>query len=142
MKNYSHFLFMIMLIASYGCKHDDDNAEKKSTLGCRPWTFSGIQRNGIDVTSDIPDCKKDDFILFQPDGTLTQDIGALLCFEGEGNSVGTWTFTGNGNMINIHPGDGRPADWKIHELTCESFRISNIDQNTGNEIMITFEGRK
>jgi len=64
------------------------------------WKFSSARANGIDVTSQIPACFKDNTITFVASGTGTISEGANICSPAAPASF-TWTFQSSETQINL-----------------------------------------
>ena len=64
------------------------------------WKFSSAKAGGIDVTSQVPACFKDNTITFAINGTGTITEGATVCTPASPASF-TWVFQTNGTQQQI-----------------------------------------
>ena len=65
------------------------------------WKFSSAKASGIDVTSQVPACFKDNTITFAINGTGTITEGALVCTPASPSTF-TWVFQTNGTQQQIN----------------------------------------
>jgi hypothetical protein len=101
------------------CGKDDNPAPAKTNtelLTQNTWRFSTATASGIDISSQIPTCQKDNVYTFTTAGTGTADEGATKCNAGDPQSnpftwnfasmesvlhISTTLFTGGSNDLNI-----------------------------------------
>lgn len=69
--------------------------EEILTLGS--WKMSSNKENGVTVT--IPECYKDDFIIFASNGKYLFNVGSANCGPDEFNQGGTWTLADDGKTF-------------------------------------------
>jgi len=116
-KHISFVLITISIIAVTfsSCRKDDDEKTPKDFLTEGQWKITDIELDpGIETVPGLPpikdvynfvfteDCQKDDLIIFNTDGTITEDEGALKCNPDDPQSVteNTWTMNEDETTIN------------------------------------------
>ena len=124
------------LLAFAACKKDkDENKTRTQHLTAGKW-FSSTSSysykltdslgNVIDSensTDTVEACEKDNFIMFNTDGTLTADAGTVKCDPSEDQVTnGTWKLISNDTKIQITE-DGDSYDFQIFELNGTSFNF-------------------
>ena len=95
------FLAFSFLIASSCHKNDSGPAPTKAQHLTRfPWKFEKATAAGIDVSSQIPDCFKDNTITFNASGNGTVDEGAIGCVPPTATSF-VWSFKNNETQLDL-----------------------------------------
>jgi len=134
MKNYFKGLSvftMLILITLSSCKKEETTTTKSATdyLTAGNWKVTGITANpgintGTEVITDIyslllDDCDKDDLTIFNANGTITDDQGAVKCDPESDQTTtdGTWALSGNDTALTLsYPADGGPVVMTIVTL--------------------------
>jgi hypothetical protein len=103
------FVFALTMSVS-SCKKDSSNTlTPKEMLTAKSWKLSSYKLNGVEA---MDDCLKDDIIAFAANGTYSNIVGAITCYDGEINYSGTWTLSSDGKTITL---DGDPSSIEIME---------------------------
>lgn len=135
MKKFLSFLVMGIVALSFvgitSCNKDDDDKSKTELLTSGTWKISSVTMNGVDFSSLIPACEKDNTTRFTST-TYTLDEGATKCDEDDPQTeTGTWKFIENETKI-VSDGDTT----NVVEISDSKFRIS-IVENFNNQEMTT-----
>lgn len=119
MKKHLHLIGIFTLalaMAFSSCKKDDDDDNggnsTKDILTSGSWKISALTINpGIDAGGGIvitdffsmmPDCTKDDLMMFKDDGTLIFDEGPTMCVPGSPQQTeGSWTLSSDNKTLTI-----------------------------------------
>ena len=125
MKKSFKYLSVLLIVFSFvasSCNKDDDsdNQPTKSTkeyLTAGNWkttamTISpGISFGGVTITdffAQTPACSKDDLILFNSNGTITDDEGPTKCDPNDPQTTteGSWSLNSDNTILTIsYPGE-------------------------------------
>lgn len=126
-------LASILILAASSCKKDDEEKTNTDKLTGKNFVMSGwtidppvtIQGTSFaDLWSFLPECTKDDFMVFNADGTVTFDEGATKCDPGDPQTdQGTWTYVDNETKISV-TADGETDVMEIVELTDSTLKVS------------------
>jgi hypothetical protein len=149
-KNYKYFQMIRSLVAKFpvitmlilavalvsSCKDDDPAPSKEPLLTGKSWIVVKTEMDGQDVTDELEACEIDNTTTFFSDGTFIEDTGELTCEEFETDVDGTWVFKANETIISLRPSGETASDWKILELTDETFRISQYVQLLEAEVVV------
>lgn len=105
-KSLTLITISIILVTFSACRKDDEKTTK-DFLTDGQWKVTDIELNpGIETVPGLPpikdvydfvfteDCNKDDLIIFNDDGTITEDEGLTKCDPNDPQSVteNTWTM--------------------------------------------------
>lgn len=88
----------ICLVFTNCDKNDNPPPSNTDHITKSSWKFSSAKAGGIDVTSQVPLCFRDNTILFVANGTGTINEGTNVCTPASPSSF-TWTFQNNGSQI-------------------------------------------
>ncbi len=138
-----------LLAALTACKNDNNdptpNPGNGPTFVGKKW---GIQAMTISPKVDLdgdgtldenllvlmPDCSKDDLVIFQSDKKVTNENGSARCDDDEPatEQTGTWEYQQAGNTLRVtDTEDGTAQDWKILESSGSTFKVQyTIDELT------------
>lgn len=140
-------LYLLGLTLVLGaCSKDSKNATNSDKLTDGQWrltalttsfTYNGVEST-IDAYTQLADCDKDNFFVFQSGGIFISDEGATLCNPSDPQQeTGTWSFTQNETHLVIS-GTSDDYDAEILELSDTKLRLKyNEDLNgiaTTNEL--------
>ena len=124
MKNqlYAILLFAATLsIVSCSKDKDDDPPPKTKTelISTGTWKFSTATANGLNVSSFIQACQRDNILTFQANGNGTIDEGAVICGTNPQTSPFTWNFTNNEGGLHVSATffTGGSGDFNVVSLT-------------------------
>lgn len=125
-----------MAIVTSSCQ-DDDRVSKIGVLTATPWKITRFELGDDDLTDDREACEVDNFMIFERNGTLINDVGHVRCDDDDYNGYGTWNFKADERIIRLHSA-GEPAlDWKIVTLTDQTFKITRYFEASHAEAVIT-----
>lgn len=103
----------LFLVVAWGCKKNEIDAEPTNTdvITKSAWKYDDagldIDKNGsieLSLSSQIPDCVKDNTLTFSSNGTGSINEGVNVC-EGASQSTNiTWSFAGNENVLRLDGG--------------------------------------
>ena len=98
--SFSSLLLFGILFSSCG-KDDNDPPAKSRTelMSQQTWKFSAATAGGIDVSSNVDDCYKDNVLTFNANGTGNMNESANVCSPSTAGNF-TWTFQNNENELN------------------------------------------
>lgn len=140
-------IVIVILISFSSCKKDSDTPVEDTTtptelLTAGNWLTTAITINpGVDIGngviltdlfSQLDACEKDDLLIFNTNGTVTADEGAVKCDANDPQSVndGTWTISSDYQTLTLTP----PA-----ENSEDPVLIASILTLTDNQLVISFE---
>ena len=123
MKNQIILGCMLLTFSPFACKKKDEPAPqtKKDLLTAKPWNFKSLTLNGMDGSSQVKECEKDDTQKFNSDGTYSYTDAGVKC-QDPGDDTGTWKFAQNESLLVLDSDD----TLKIEELTPTTFRFSGM----------------
>lgn len=106
MKKLILFTLLTSIIAiSFSCSKDDNGTPQKTKtelLTTGTWKFSSATSGGIDVSSFLQSCQKDNIYTFATGGTGTVDEGPTKCNSGDPQtSPFTWAWLSNETMLQL-----------------------------------------
>jgi len=93
-------VFLVALIAGNCDKNDNPPPSNTDYITKSSWKFSNAKAGGIDVSSQIPSCFKDNTILFVANGSGTISESSDVCAPPSAASF-TWFFQNNGTQVNL-----------------------------------------
>lgn len=142
------FIFTaILVIGLFGCDKDEDSTPKLLLTGKQwkltTWTSTPpfeIEGQMIsNIYSLLPACSYDDFQIFNTDGSMVKDEGAVKCNESEPQTTsGSWQINSFQTILKITIEDSE-TDYIINEIN-DNFLILKteevIEQATGS---VTYE---
>jgi hypothetical protein len=146
MKNLRFISFAMLLMLMGGlvtvssCKKDDDDpATKTQTLSGKKFFIKSMPVDPpVDVLGNLvddfitwmPDCSKDDFIIFNENGTFVNDEGATKCEPTDPQTEnGTWVFLNNEKQIRLTVDGDAAQTMDIDELTNSKLKFSYSETN-------------
>lgn len=126
MKKRVIYLMLILFgVAMFSCKKDDAGSLKDKLIG--KWmmvamTSSPAFEGETDLFILKDSCSKDDIVIFNADGTVTNDEGVLKCDEEDPqtSSGGTWTLSSDNKTLQVTK-NGTVANITIITLTSSEF---------------------
>ncbi len=126
--------FLSTIILFTACSKDSNNNKPKTNtdlLVQSSWKFDNATVGGIDVSSQIQGCQKDNTITFAAGGTGTLDEGAAKCSSNDPQSSPfTWSFASNETVLHVSATlfTGGSSDFNIVTLNETQLVLSqNID---------------
>lgn len=129
---------VIMLLAAIAVRGNDKetmNRERvNSVLTAHQWTLVEVLQNSNDTISNIMlmmvACEKDNYLVYNQDGTYQVLEGVLKCQNGDGNIKiqGTWQYDDADTTLIEGYGSGRKIAKKIVQLDNEWLRIQYIGE--------------
>lgn len=133
-------LAFVLLGTIASCKKED-NKSKTQLLTSGSWkVVAHTATSGsvtIDAYKEMKDCEKDDFLVFDANGTVTFNEGAVKCEnDDDQTSTSTWKFTDNETKITF---DDSSAT--ILSLTGSEFKVTYTETINGKTVtgIITFK---
>ena len=161
MKKTTNFLLLILFVFSVGlttsCKKDEEKPKSKEELltGKKWQVKTAIIDPSIPVSAggtttnlynQIEPCFKDDYSVFNANGTFIDDAGGVKCDVGDAQTTsGTWLFNGDKTIVTLnYPASGGDAafsmSFKILELSDSKlmYEIQDDYLNNGTIYTITF----
>ncbi len=104
---------LLLVAATFGAcqKNNDNSTARANLLTARNWRMSAdtytTVDNGTATTSDeyakLPACKRDDFLKFNADKSLTTDEGATRCGASLPQTLtGEWDFNSDQTTLTSH----------------------------------------
>jgi hypothetical protein len=97
-------ILVILFLSFSGCEKDSDNDKPKTNtdlLTQASWKFSSASASGFgDVSSQIPDCYKDNIYTFVADGTGSTNESTNVCSPSTAGAF-TWNFMSNETTLHI-----------------------------------------
>ena len=102
--NLVAFLVTSLILISSACSKSNSSTTKTKTdlIIQGSWKFSSITVNGIDVSSLIQACQKDNVLTFSSNGSGTLDEGATKCSSSDPQTDPfTWSFTNNEMTLHV-----------------------------------------
>jgi len=142
MKRINSFIaatMAILLMTLAGCKKNEIESEPADGLpfvGKRMVLSSFIMDPAVDFDGDgkvdpdlmvfLPDCEKDNVMIFEKGGRLSGDNGAKRCDDdspGQGNT-GSWTYDEQTKMLRIVDGDDNTdiSELKVIEASSKTLK--------------------
>jgi hypothetical protein len=100
-------LFILSLLSFlFACKKEkgDTPAQKTKTelITKAAWKFSSATASGVDVSSIVQACQKDNLITFVSNGNGSIDEGASKCSPGDPQTNPfTWNFASSETMLHV-----------------------------------------
>jgi hypothetical protein len=136
-------LAALVCVLVLSCKDHEAKPSVRPLLVGKTWVTVRFEMNGIDVTdAQQEECETDNTTTFFSDGTFIDDIGDVLCEEGEKNIEGAWSFKANETIISFRPAGETPSDWNIVQLTEGKLIISQYAQMLDAEIVVVMAQSK
>lgn len=145
-KTLSKFILFILLgafIWSSCTKNGTSSLSKTTLITTGSWKFSTATVAGVDASSQIPACYKDNIITFVSNGTATINEGTTVCSPSTAGAY-TWSFQNNETKLNmsgnlIPGGNGNFTIVALNETTLSlSQETTLIPSPTPLTITITF----
>lgn len=133
--SFAMLLLMGGLVTFSSCKKDDDDSPSKTKMITGKKFFAksikidpGITSpTGVTITDFypfLPDCEKDDYTIFNENGTFVDDEGATKCEPGDPQTInGTWEFLEDETKLKLNYDEGYEL-YNVDELTNSLLRIS------------------
>jgi hypothetical protein len=104
---------------------------KSEILIAKTWKITSMTFMGMDMTSEMEPCEKDDVQNFKTDGTYKYTDAGIKC-DTVGDAVGKWKLITNETMFVMDE-----DTFKVEELTSTTFRSSVIEMGMKAEITMT-----
>ena len=144
----------VVLFAFAACKKDKEESREEMLTSGR-WQISavtivpGILSEGdTTIITDfynstfLPRCAKDDFTIFNANGTLINDEGPDKCSVSDPQTVsGTWTFNSDKTILTVTIA-GESTSYTILELSKSTMRAKYSDEFDGVQYNFTATFRK
>jgi hypothetical protein len=84
------------------CKKSSHVKTRTELLTQKTWKFSSATVNGMDASSNLQACQKDNIYTFVSAGTGNVDEGPSKCNSGDPQTISfTWNFTTNETVLHI-----------------------------------------
>jgi Lipocalin-like domain len=110
MKPFIYTLFLLVIFTQNACdKTSTDPSGRLKILESGDWQFTasftsvkvGDSTEIVDLLATLPECTKDNYFIFQPDGTLIVDEGATKCNDSNPQRIssGTWQLMNNSTQL-------------------------------------------
>jgi hypothetical protein len=138
--------FLPALIFMQSCKKDNATTPKTKTelITSGSWKIDKVTLSGIDYTSMIETCQKDNSISFQANGTGSWDEGPTKCDNADPQTNPfTWDFQSNETLLHISDNVLTGTDDTLTILTLtDSQLILSEDVDLGGTtqtIVVTFK---
>ena len=139
--------FLSTIILFTACKKDSTNNKPKTNtdlLVQSSWKFDNATVSGIDISSQIQGCQKDNTLTFAAGGTGTLDEGATKCSSNDPQSSPfTWSFATNETVLHVSATlfTGGSSDFNIVTLNETQLILSqNIDiSGTSQNAIVSFK---
>lgn len=97
-------LALLFLLLYCSCSKDNSTPAKTRTeILCQAsWKFSAATVGGIDVSSQLSPCQKDNIVKFNSDGSGNLDEGATKCNGADPQTSSlTWSFQTNETQLQV-----------------------------------------
>lgn len=120
------FFLMAVISLLVGCGNDDESNERPAREHLlRDWILVSFKRDGVE---ELPDCGRDNRIMFRPDNTFTSDPGTDICnlsdFRDQPQTNGQWELRNNDTILVIIDNQSNETLANILELNSTNFRFS------------------
>ncbi|HEV8283464.1 MAG TPA: lipocalin family protein [Chitinophagaceae bacterium] len=131
----------------FACDKSSDNPPPKTKtelLAQSSWKFDNAKVGGIDVSSALQACQKDNILVFAATLTGTVDEGPLKCNTNDPQTTSfTWNFASNETVLHVSTVlfTGGSSDFNIVSLTDTQLILSqniNVSGTTQNAV-VTFK---
>jgi hypothetical protein len=125
MKKLNLYLMVVVFgLSIFSCKKDEKTA-KEYLIGkwmATAMTVSPAMDGVTDMFSTTP-CDKDDIIIFNANGTVTNDEGVIKCnaADPQTTSGGTWTLSADGKTLTLTSTNNEIQVLTIVTLSSTSF---------------------
>jgi hypothetical protein len=107
-------ILTLLTIVFAGCKKDDNGASPDTKLRAHKWHLNAQWTNGQSVT--LPECVKDDYMIFEAGSAGYQDFGTNLCSPSLGQKLNfNWNISGDQKYIVLMQ-NGSTVNYKIVSL--------------------------
>jgi len=122
-------ILVILFVGAFSaCKKDSNNDKPKTKtdlLTQASWKFSSASASGLDVSSQIPDCYKDNTYTFVADGSGSTNESTNVCSPTTAGPF-TWSFMNNETTLHISTPlfTGGSSDFTIMSLTETNLIVS------------------
>jgi hypothetical protein len=142
MKTLNFYLMVVLLgLSLFSCKKDEKTA-KENLIGkwmMTAMTISPAQNGVTDQFSTMDACGKDDLVIFNADGTVTNDEGVVKCnaSDPQTSSGGTWALSTDGKTLTITSTGQAPQVITIVTLSSTSFVGKMTMVNSGVTYTVT-----
>jgi len=110
-------LFSSLFVA---CKKSSHVKTRTELLTQNTWKFSSATVNGMDASSNLQACQKDNVYTFISAGTGNEDEGPSKCNSGDPQTIPfTWNFTTNETVLHVSTSffSGASNDFTIMTLS-------------------------
>ena len=87
-------LMTMIALINIGCSkdNDDNGSGKTEAISSAGWKFSTATVGGVDFSSQIPACQRDNIVTFAANNTGTVAEGTMVCDPSTAGNF-TWQFT-------------------------------------------------
>lgn len=114
--------FCFIIAACHKSVHVKTNTE---LITQSSWKFDHATSSGVDISSQIPACYKDNIVAFVSNGTGTVDESTNVCSPSNAGSF-TWSFQSNETMLHLSTTlfSGGSGDFTLVSLTETNLVVS------------------
>jgi hypothetical protein len=145
MKTLKLYLMVVLFgLSIFGCKKDSTATVKENLTGKWMMTAMTISPaiNGVtDMFSTSDACGKDDLTIFNADGTITKDEGAVKCNSSnpQTSSGGTWVLSADGKKLTMTNTSGTQQIITIVTLSSTSFvgKMTSVESGVTYTLTVT-----
>ena len=114
---------LIFLVVGCGNENEPDQQSEGDLLTGK-WILTSFKRNGIE---ELPDCAKDNTVIFRKDNTYASDPGDNFCslsdFQDQPQSNGHWELRNNASIL-VKKSESSEDLVNILDLTSTTLRFS------------------
>ncbi len=119
-KNNTIFVGIITFVfILFSCNQESSNPSFEDLLTNSPWRWAGCAKGNSECYANQPECKKDDFTTFFPEGGIRFEDTGIDCDSNLNNNI----KVGNWEKINELQIEVNGVKWDILELTENKLRI-------------------
>lgn len=131
---------LLCILPSCG-KDETPPAPKTKTelISTGTWRFSTATVSGIDISSSLQACQKDNILTFVSAGTGTADEGATKCNAGDPQtSPFTWSFTSAETVLNVSAALFTGGSGTFNIVTLSETQLVLSQTISGQVAVVTF----
>jgi hypothetical protein len=126
---------LTFILLALSCK--DDDPTKTEILTGKRWHVAKMEQNDVDI---LQACERhDDYFIFIANNTFIDYAGQELCFDGEQDMFGDWSWKADETILTIQYLGDDPYDWEVLELTANDMRLKTYLPATQTTYIATFE---
>ena len=129
-----------------GCKKDSNPAPAKTKtqlISQSPWKFDHATASGIDISSSVQACFKDNIATFTSAGSMTLDEGTTVCSPSYAGTY-TWTFQSSETILHLSAPifTGGSNDFtlvSVNETNLVVSQVMTVAPNPPTTVEVTFK---